>query len=406
MTSSCYRHTKEVDYALELAGENRVELEKVLTHYQGNTLKLKAARFLIANMPGHFVTDSASYARLKPFYNSCDSVRRLYKSTQYGRWAILIDSLWEGVEKDPDKKIQHQPLIKSLNVHQLISYIDEAFEAWQGNAFTKDSPFDEFCEYVLPPYRGNSHILDNTRAMFRQWHGNDLYKDTTHSFLSEVDSTLVLYKEIGFDSFYESNVEILSAKALTQIGAGRCQDRGVFNSQLLSAMGVAATMDFTPSWGNKAGQHSWNVIIHNGKHYATDPFWHSNNWVYNDLYSNKEVYDPEGYGVFRFAKIFRKTYSTLLESTLLEQGMPMEDIPPLFRNYKMKDVSGDYFETADVELELHGQEVSGHKYAYLAVYSQNDPVIVQYGKIEDGKAVFKGMGKNIVYFPVYYKGER
>ena len=40
-----------MEYALEFAGENRGELEKVLEHYNDSGLKQDAARFLIENMP-------------------------------------------------------------------------------------------------------------------------------------------------------------------------------------------------------------------------------------------------------------------------------------------------------------------------------------------------------------------
>ena len=40
--------------ALTHAGENRMELEKVLRHYEDDTLKLRAASFLMENMPYHF----------------------------------------------------------------------------------------------------------------------------------------------------------------------------------------------------------------------------------------------------------------------------------------------------------------------------------------------------------------
>jgi len=46
-----------LENALELAGRNRIEIEKVLTHYRKNpidSLKYKAAIFLIENMPGHY----------------------------------------------------------------------------------------------------------------------------------------------------------------------------------------------------------------------------------------------------------------------------------------------------------------------------------------------------------------
>ena len=41
---------KRLDFALEQAGKNRIELEKVLNYYQNDSLKLEAARFLIRNI--------------------------------------------------------------------------------------------------------------------------------------------------------------------------------------------------------------------------------------------------------------------------------------------------------------------------------------------------------------------
>ena len=49
-----------MEQALELAGDNRKELEKVLVHYQDSGLKYDAARFLIENMPGSYGVDSVS----------------------------------------------------------------------------------------------------------------------------------------------------------------------------------------------------------------------------------------------------------------------------------------------------------------------------------------------------------
>ena len=41
---------RQLDEALKLAGDNRKELEKVLDYYAGDSLKLRAVRFLIRNM--------------------------------------------------------------------------------------------------------------------------------------------------------------------------------------------------------------------------------------------------------------------------------------------------------------------------------------------------------------------
>ena len=54
LLNSCSKYPADVKHALKLAGDNRIELEKVLEHYsqhQSDSLKYKAACFLIANMP-------------------------------------------------------------------------------------------------------------------------------------------------------------------------------------------------------------------------------------------------------------------------------------------------------------------------------------------------------------------
>lgn len=45
---------RRMEKALKMAGTNRAELEKVMEHYRGDSLKLRAARFLIENMQYHF----------------------------------------------------------------------------------------------------------------------------------------------------------------------------------------------------------------------------------------------------------------------------------------------------------------------------------------------------------------
>lgn len=56
-------------------------------------------------------------------------------------------------------------------------------------------------------------------------------------------------------------------------------------------------------------------------------------------------------------------------------------------------------------MELTGEAPQGVKYAYLAVFGYQDWHPVQWAKIENGRAVFREMGKDMVYLPVYYKRE-
>src|SRR5690606_4779900 len=48
---SCNRYPDEINRSLELAGANRIELEKFLDYYKGDPLKYQAAQYLIGYMP-------------------------------------------------------------------------------------------------------------------------------------------------------------------------------------------------------------------------------------------------------------------------------------------------------------------------------------------------------------------
>ena len=55
--SGCVSRPDRLEYALEFAGKNRTELEKVLEHYKGDAMKYRAACFLIENMPRWYSYD-------------------------------------------------------------------------------------------------------------------------------------------------------------------------------------------------------------------------------------------------------------------------------------------------------------------------------------------------------------
>lgn len=399
---SCGKYSRQVEEVLSLSAENRYELEAVLEHYQDSTLKLKAVEFLITNMPGLSVVDSTSLAVYSRFYEKCDSIRLLYKETQRLHWATLVDSLWDVYKAECALRINYTPLLKIITAKQLITEVDMTFDAWRQNAFTKDCSFEDFCEYILPCYRGSNFVLDDARLRFNKKHYAQFYRDKKRTLFAETDSVLSQYRTIDFDTFYGSDISSLSAASLMQMGGGRCTERGILNSLLLSSLGVPVAVDFVPQWGNRNGAHSWNVLIANGQSFAFDPFDIESGWVCNNLYSNGGVYEQKGQGEFRAPKIYRKTYSTQQENTLINKGVVLEDIPPLFRSFKMKDVSASYFETTDVKVCLTEPAPEDAKYAYLCVFDVNGWKFVQFGKINK-EVLFRAMGRNIVYLPVYYK---
>lgn len=58
LTACLQQKDKSLSHALDAAGKNRQELEKVLAHYKDDSLKLNAAQFLINNMQYYYYFES------------------------------------------------------------------------------------------------------------------------------------------------------------------------------------------------------------------------------------------------------------------------------------------------------------------------------------------------------------
>ncbi|MBE6265466.1 MAG: hypothetical protein E7102_03190 [Prevotella ruminicola] len=130
----------QLDNALELAGDNRHELEIVLNHYKDDpdTLKYGAAKFLIENMPYHY-----SYQDEDMLHYDSAFVSMAQEQEQF-RDSVFKQRLGESVSFRP------YPDIKSIKSDFLIRMIDEACEAWHAASWSKDYDISYFYEYVLP----------------------------------------------------------------------------------------------------------------------------------------------------------------------------------------------------------------------------------------------------------------
>ncbi|HLZ89627.1 MAG TPA: hypothetical protein VKQ52_20375, partial [Puia sp.] len=70
------RQQAAMDHALTVAGENRDQLQRVLDHYSRpkDSLKLAAAKFLIANMPYHYGYSGAELKKYGEVFTLIDSL--------------------------------------------------------------------------------------------------------------------------------------------------------------------------------------------------------------------------------------------------------------------------------------------------------------------------------------------
>ena len=119
---ACGKQTA-VEKALDEAGDNRLELLKVIDHYRNgegrDSLKLEAAMFLIGNMPGHGSVWS----------EAIDTFRQelCRKDIAWGMEAM--NKTWDALKAN-DKPVFRKDL-NHVKADFLIEDIDKAFQTWQ-----------------------------------------------------------------------------------------------------------------------------------------------------------------------------------------------------------------------------------------------------------------------------------
>ncbi|WP_026472927.1 hypothetical protein [Alkaliflexus imshenetskii] len=127
-----------------MAGDNRVELEKVLVYYNKtnpDSLKLKAAEYLISNMAYHYSMFGSGIDSINDIYRSVYGTHLEKRNHEYIRQysALNLDGLIS-VEYD----------IKRVTAEFLIEQIESAFLIYYKYEWCRQYPFEIFCEYILP----------------------------------------------------------------------------------------------------------------------------------------------------------------------------------------------------------------------------------------------------------------
>jgi hypothetical protein len=375
--AACNRQSGYLEQSLQLAGENRSELEKVLLHYKADpadSLKYRAAVFLISNMAGHFsYTDQG----MERYYDALDRVSKQYAGRNDEEAQKALEALGQKFSNAP-------PVVSDLQIMKaeyLINNIDRSFELWRACCWLEQLEFDDFCEYILPYKTDEMQPLDNWRDYLSEvQYGNLKYLHYTscttlracekinHAFRSQVDHT-----HIDFDAprIRRMNTLISSLKAMD------CDDDSYSETAVMRANGVPVAIDFTPRWPNRRVGHSWCVLKdQSGKNI---PFDH-NSYAVGSAF------------VATMSKAYRRTFA--INPELVELNRSGEMIPPLFRNLYMQDVTDEYCNTDDIAVPV---EKCKNKYAYLCTFDNRDWTPVACGEVKGRKAHFKKTGRNVIY---------
>jgi len=375
----------EVKEALEKAGDNRTELEKVLFHYSSeeDSLKLKAAFFLISNMEGH------CYAK----YALCDTAGVMveFNVLDYPDYNTL-KAEWDTLESrhgvlDFEKKEKIYDL-DTITSDFLINQIDYAFRAWKEKPWSKSLSFERFCEYVLP-YRGSNEPLENWREMFWEKYNDMNGKMTDPS--NPIEAAKLINDDIkswfSFDPrfYYHPTDQGLSEMLKNRMG--RCEDMTNLTIYAMRANGLAVTSDYTPYWANAGNNHAWNAIL--APDDSVIPFM------------GAEANPGEYRLANKLAKVYRKMFGRQRDNLIFQQRK-QEEVPGWLSGKSYLDVTASYVDVCDVTISFKREIPDSVDIAYLCVFNSGEWKPIHWGRIKNGEAVFTDMGTDIAYLPALY----
>lgn len=368
-TLSCQTRNEALETALQLAGENRSELEKVLDHYSLNpadSLKLQAAEFLIANMPGHYTLQgdliNAYRAKIDADTMGCYLLRKSLDIS-----FCEIDWL--------RKSSYHEEDVEHIKADFLIRHIDLSFEKLHQYSWLKDIPFDIFLEYILP-YRFANERLDLWRDSLDiapQALEDLFFLDNTKYIMPKIINDIPLSKPIT-----KNNPQILSELHLQNI-LRECTHCAIADNLTHRIASIPSCIEFIPRYANRNGFHQWCKIV------------------------SSESKNTAVMGVNnQAAKVYQKTYSRDRVVTPAKG----EYIPDFFLNPFYKDVSDHYVYTADVITSAQKKLPASSRHAYLCVFNNLEWQPVDITTHQQSAVKFKNIGKNHLYLVTYYQKKK
>lgn len=385
---SCTRYEPGLEQALALAGDNRIELEKVLMKYSADpadSLKYRAAVFLIENMPGHGYYRGKQLDRFLEYYPLLKEVR-----SRKGSPDEAVDSIRRKYGTFDISALGYYEDIRTVDSAYLCDNIEWAFKVWREQPWGINVDFNDFCEYILPhrvgtetPVRWREDYYDRYNHLLDDFRSPDNPDRTDPVAAAKcITDSLTGPGKINFTS-------ATPAPGLPSIGpeaasyrSGSCQNLVDFDLYLCRALGIPAASDYMPFRGDGNVGHTWAAFPGNdGSLYCQDM-------------GNRTV-DVEEMRTLRKLKVYRRTYS--VNDSLASLDIPQDERAAYMAVPRIADVTEKYAIDFFRELHIPDEDLyDGRKpeTAYLCMSSRFSWVPVAAGRFTRNGAEFTDIDAN------------
>lgn len=404
--SGCSKDDLYLYYALKAAGKNKTELKAVLKHYRTvdkDPEKLKAAKYLIANMPAHYsYRDTAAINR---YYSQALEILGTGPSPDWQRDTLrqISDSQYAGITRYIISDAQ------IMTADYLIYSIDHAFKQWKTQPWAKHLNYEEFRDWILPYKVTEYQSLDNWRDVL-----SEFYSDSISTVTDPEDQRNTIYgaieivrneihnkqSAIGHRVIWEDrgSIPMRSAETWVRMTYGSCMDYVTMGTAVFRSLGLPSIVDQVSNWGRNSDGHSWYVFPDDrGREQKT-----INSLI---LGAGMQFYPYE-----RIPKVWRHTYE--IDRDMVRYRNNSKYVYPF--DLCNKDVTDLYNVTSDIEIKTCKNQIRklrDKRYVYIAMaVNSNGPQwkVLDYGRLKGfkTKAVFKNMGRNMLYIAMGYDGNK
>jgi len=266
---SCSKQPSDLEKALIYAGENRNELEAVLSHYKkdaADDLKYKAAAFLIENMPYHFYYEGELLDRYSDIY---ETMMRIQEPD------VVRDSFINKYGQFSTHSLKKKEDIKYIGSDYLISNIDFAFKVWKEQPWGKNVSYDDFCMFILP-YRVNvEQPLEWRQYLYDKYNPVlDSLRKTDDASDPLAAAQVIINHLCKEEKFFTASMDIIPLKTPLLIDiyrAASCRNMADLTVYILRALGIPSGIDYLPLHGRINAGHNWTFILDKtGKTFTSD----------------------------------------------------------------------------------------------------------------------------------------
>ncbi|RHU23220.1 hypothetical protein DXD68_19235 [Parabacteroides sp. TM07-1AC] len=369
--------SKRLEQALLFAGENRGELEKVLTHYENNPEKLEAARFLIRNMPRWYGYEGWQLDSIKPVLIQKDKGEVVSKD---------VIEKWQRVSFYSLPKVYDA---KVITADYLIENIDLAFDVWKKYPWNRSLGFDDFCELILP-YRIGDEPLSSWRKLYHDYYTailDSAYQgDDVIEACKAVDKDL---KKVYYRWDTDFSIPHQSADFLFYHRVGFCREACDVTLYAMRACGIPVACEYFVYSPEYQHPHYWTTLRD-----TTGKFIQ---FGFNEFEASRTNPGTDGR---KKGKVYRYCFGLQEESI---SGITADEkVPALFRDRFIKDVTANYYGENEVSLSVQS---AFEDFIYLGVFSPSGWIPVDIAINNKGNVTFKNLEPNIIYQPLVSDGQ-